>query len=79
MANDEHVAMLKKGVDAWNAWYRTPYRGLRFFRPAGARTNVTAWAGLSRADLRKADLRKASLSELVGSFTRLTEQRKRLI
>ena len=20
MANDEHVAMLKKGVDAWNAW-----------------------------------------------------------
>src|SRR5262249_53450766 len=22
MANDEHVAMLKKGVDAWNAWRR---------------------------------------------------------
>jgi hypothetical protein len=20
MANDEHVAMLKRGVDAWNAW-----------------------------------------------------------
>ena len=20
MANDEHVALLKKGVDAWNAW-----------------------------------------------------------
>jgi len=20
MANDEHVAMLKKGVDAWNGW-----------------------------------------------------------
>jgi hypothetical protein len=20
MANDEHVAMLKKGVDAWNKW-----------------------------------------------------------
>jgi len=20
MANDEHVAMLKKGVDTWNAW-----------------------------------------------------------
>jgi hypothetical protein len=20
MANDEHVAMLKKGVDAWNEW-----------------------------------------------------------
>jgi hypothetical protein len=20
MANDEHVAILKKGVDAWNAW-----------------------------------------------------------
>jgi hypothetical protein len=22
MANDEHVAMLKKGVDAWNGWRR---------------------------------------------------------
>ena len=20
MANDEHLAILKKGVDAWNAW-----------------------------------------------------------
>jgi hypothetical protein len=20
MANDEHVALLKQGVDAWNAW-----------------------------------------------------------
>ena len=22
MANDEHVAILKQGVDAWNAWRR---------------------------------------------------------
>ena len=22
MANDEHVALLKKGVDAWNKWRR---------------------------------------------------------
>ena len=22
MANDEHVAILKKGVDTWNAWRR---------------------------------------------------------
>jgi hypothetical protein len=25
MANDEHVAILKKGVDAWNAWRRENY------------------------------------------------------
>jgi hypothetical protein len=24
MANDEHVAMLKKGVDAWNEWLINP-------------------------------------------------------
>jgi uncharacterized protein YjbI with pentapeptide repeats len=41
MANDEHVAMLKKGVDAWNAWRDE---------------NPLSRADLLRANLRGADL-----------------------
>jgi Pentapeptide repeats (8 copies) len=48
MANDEHVAMLKKGVDAWNAW-RSENPDIR--------------PDLSNADLREANLRGADLSE----------------
>ena len=45
MANDEHVAMLKQGVDAWNAWRReNPH-----IRPD------LLGADLSGADLRRAD------------------------
>jgi hypothetical protein len=35
MANDEHVAQLKKGVDAWNAWReeRTPKGRGRWLKP----------------------------------------------
>jgi hypothetical protein len=58
MANDEHVAQLKKGVTAWNAWReeRTP-------KGAG----IITWPknynpDLSGADLRKADLSGANLS-----------------
>jgi Pentapeptide repeats (8 copies) len=47
MANDEHAALLKQGVEAWNAW-----RDKNPDRP-----------NLSGADLRRADLRKADLSE----------------
>jgi TIR domain/Pentapeptide repeats (8 copies) len=46
MANDEHVALLKQGVDAWNEWRRQD-RGLR--------------PDLSDADLRGADLYNADL------------------
>jgi hypothetical protein len=51
MANDEHVALLKKGVAAWNAWRD----GNPYIRPdlTGAR--------LSRADLREANLSRANL------------------
>jgi hypothetical protein len=47
MANDEHAALLKQGVEAWNAW-----RDKNPDRP-----------NLSGADLRRADLRKADFSE----------------
>jgi uncharacterized protein YjbI with pentapeptide repeats len=53
MANDEHVALLKKGVDAWNAWRDD---------------NPDIWpdltnARLEQANLRGADLRKANLTK----------------
>jgi hypothetical protein len=47
MANDEHVALLKQGVDAWNKW-----------RDENPQVHVD----LSGADLREADLRGADLS-----------------
>jgi hypothetical protein len=47
MANDKHVAMLKKGVDAWNKWrLKNPY-----IRP-----------DLSGADLRRAKVREANFN-----------------
>jgi hypothetical protein len=46
MANDEHVAILKKGVDAWNAWRDE---------------NRTITPNLSGADLTRADLSGANL------------------
>ena len=45
MANDEHVALLKQGVDAWNAWRRE---------------NPDMRPDLSDADLEGADLSKAN-------------------
>jgi Pentapeptide repeats (8 copies) len=69
MANDEHVAMLQKGVDAWNAW-------------RGENPNVVpdlsaahlSGANLSEANLSGADLSEASLSaaKLSGANLRQT-------
>jgi Pentapeptide repeats (8 copies) len=47
MANDEHVAILKKGVEAWNAWRQT---------------NANILPDLSGANLIRADLNSANLS-----------------
>jgi uncharacterized protein YjbI with pentapeptide repeats len=54
MANDEHVALLKNSVAAWNAW--------RLKKPK-------VGVDLSRADLNGADLVQANLSgaELHGA------------
>ena len=71
MANDEHVAILKKGVDAWNAWRRENPN----IRPNLSQTNLSgadlrgaelieadlSWANLSEADLSRADLSRADL------------------
>jgi hypothetical protein len=58
MANDEHVAMLKKGVDAWNKWRDE---------------NANIRPDLSGADLRGADLSGANLSEADLSMADLIE------
>jgi uncharacterized protein YjbI with pentapeptide repeats len=58
MANDEHVALLKQGVEAWNAW-REENRNIR---------PDLSEANLSRANLRKADLSgRALISPLAAS------------
>jgi len=65
MANDEHVAMLRKGVDAWNEW--------RFEKPLNipdlSGTNLSganlSGANLSGADLGGADLDGANLSNTI--------------
>jgi Pentapeptide repeats (8 copies) len=52
MANDEHIAMLRKGVDAWNEW-RKANPDIRPHLPE---------ADLSSADLSGAHLTSANLS-----------------
>ncbi len=52
MANDEHVALLKQGVAAWNAW--------RDEHPDVVSPNLHG-ADLQGADLRGADLKGAEL------------------
>jgi TIR domain/Pentapeptide repeats (8 copies) len=63
MANDEHVAMLKKGVHAWNEW-----RQNQSVRPDLSGANLTR-ADLKGAYLNKANLINADLSyaDLVGA------------
>jgi hypothetical protein len=51
MANEEHVSLLRQGVDAWNAW-REKNRDIR---------PDLSGANLKDADLRKADLKEANL------------------
>jgi uncharacterized protein YjbI with pentapeptide repeats len=62
MANDAHVAILKKGVDAWNAW-RDENPDIRpDLKGADLRQADLRVANLRGADLRVADLSEASLS-----------------
>jgi hypothetical protein len=72
MANEEHVARLKKGVATWNAW-RTENKGV-VQHLAGADLSDAALYGaiLSAADLSDADLSGADLSgaDLFGADLR---------
>jgi uncharacterized protein YjbI with pentapeptide repeats len=57
MANDEHVAMLKKGVAIWNAWRRENPD----IRPDLSEADLSG-AGLSGANLNQANLNQANLN-----------------
>jgi uncharacterized protein YjbI with pentapeptide repeats len=64
MANPEHLAILKKGVKAWNEWREeNPY-----IRPDLSDENLSlaifSYANLSRVDLGGASLIKANLSRV---------------
>jgi Pentapeptide repeats (8 copies) len=57
VANDEHVAMLRKGVDAWNAWRHESPDILPDLRGADL-----SEANLSTADLSDANLIQTNLN-----------------
>jgi uncharacterized protein YjbI with pentapeptide repeats len=62
MANDEHVALLKKGVDAWNAWREKNRDICPDLREADLGGANLSGADLCSADLRETNLSKANLS-----------------
>ena len=61
MPNEEHVAMLRRGAAAWNAW-RADHDELPDLSRAGLRGLDLSGFDLSRADLRDADLRGTNCS-----------------
>jgi uncharacterized protein YjbI with pentapeptide repeats len=75
MANQEHLEILKQGLEVWNKWREQNYQlraeldriniqeELGWFNFSGANFLFTdfSWANLSNSDLSKADLRYAGL------------------
>jgi hypothetical protein len=74
MANDEHVALLKQDVEAWNAWrdenanIRPDLDGANLSGAKLRRANLSG-AALFKADLDRANFREANLSgaALIGA------------
>ena len=71
MANDDYVAFLKRGVDAWNAW-----RDAESPHPSGPQRRNPRWgerrANLSGTNLSKAILVHSNLGEADLSGANLT-------
>ncbi|MBZ0286079.1 MAG: pentapeptide repeat-containing protein, partial [Anaerolineae bacterium] len=63
MANPEHVAILKQGVETWNAWREVTWR----------EANHSVIPDLSEADFSGTDLAKANLSGAILTNTIFTE------
>ena len=70
MPNDEHVAVLRRGAAAWNAW-RAENRETPDLAQAGVRGLDLSGFDLSRGDLRGADLRGTNFSGASLSGARL--------
>ena len=70
MADQEHLAILKKGVEAWNEWRRTKPRIKPDLYSANLAGADLQGADLSEARLRQANLREADLTEadLSGAY-----------
>src|SRR3954471_2752790 len=70
MANEEHVALLKQGADAWNAWRRENADVPLNLRKADLRQEDLTEANLKEANLQGADLRMANLrgANLEGAY-----------
>ena len=62
MPNDDHIAVLRGGAAAWNAW-RDENDEMPDLSQAGLRGLDLSGFDLSRADLRQADLRGTNLSQ----------------
>jgi len=62
MPSDEHVALIRKGAAAWNAWRNERDEAPDLSR-AGLRGLDLSEFNLSRADLQGADLRGTNLSQ----------------
>jgi uncharacterized protein YjbI with pentapeptide repeats len=83
MANEEHLAILRQGVDVWNAW-RKANPDVRAYLPgvnlnsanlttADLRIAYLSGADLTKADLSNTDLRNTNLTKADLSRANLSE------
>jgi uncharacterized protein YjbI with pentapeptide repeats len=70
MPNDNHVAVLRRGVTAWNAW-RVEHEEVADLSRAGLRGLDLSGFDLSQVDFRGADLRGTNLNGANLSRARL--------
>src|SRR5262249_15117855 len=63
MANEEHLAILRQGVEDWNTWREEDPDVQPNLNEADLREADLNTANLRRADFSEADLRRADLSE----------------
>jgi hypothetical protein len=61
MANSEHIELLRRGVDAWNAWRKKEPATVPDLAHAKLSTAHLRGAALNGANLRAADLSSADL------------------
>ncbi|MGJ3252156.1 MAG: pentapeptide repeat-containing protein, partial [Elainellaceae cyanobacterium] len=72
MANEEHVKILKQGVEAWNLWRQENPEVKPDLRSADLRSANLSNANLSNANLSNANLRYSDLSAANLSYSNLS-------